>query len=70
MLLCLAVIFFFAAIGSPLSPTAGILIACRFVLGLAVGGASVTVPAYLAEMAPADRRGRMVTQNELMMRLR
>lgn len=66
MLLGIAVIFFFAAIGCSLSPTAGILIACRFVLGLAVGGASVTVPAYLAEMAPADRRGRMVTQNELM----
>ena len=32
----------------------------------AIGGASVTVPAYLAEMSPSDRRGRMVTQNELM----
>ena len=30
------------------------------------GGASVTVPAYLAETSPAERRGRMVTQNELM----
>ena len=66
MLLVLAVIFFFAALGCAVSPTASILIACRFVLGLAVGGASVTVPAYLAEMSPADRRGRMVTQNELM----
>lgn len=66
MLLALAVIFFFAAIGCSLAPTAQILIACRFVLGIAVGGASVIVPAYLAEMSPAENRGRMVTQNELM----
>ena len=33
---------------------------------MAVGGASVTVPTFLAEMSPAERRGRMVTQNELM----
>lgn len=66
MLLYLALIFFCAALGCSLSPTAEVLIGCRFVLGLAVGGASVTVPAYLAEMSPSDRRGRMVTQNELM----
>lgn len=66
MLLYLALIFFCAALGCSLSPTAEVLVGCRFVLGLAVGGASVTVPAYLAEMSPSDRRGRMVTQNELM----
>ncbi|MBR0260447.1 MAG: sugar porter family MFS transporter, partial [Selenomonadaceae bacterium] len=66
MILYLAFIFFFAANGCALSPNAEVLIFCRFVLGLAVGGASVTVPAFLAEMAPAERRGRMVTQNELM----
>ena len=31
-----------------------------------MGAAAVTCPLYLAEMAPADRRGRMVTINELM----
>ena len=35
-------------------------------LGLAVGAAAVTVPLYLSEMAPAHRRGRMTTINELM----
>ena len=66
MILYLAFIFFFSANGCALSPNAEVLVFCRFVLGLAVGGASVTVPAFLAEMAPAERRGRMVTQNELM----
>lgn len=66
MILALAVIFFFAALGCTLSPTVYVMLPCRFILGLAVGGASVTVPVYLAEVAPADKRGRMVTQNELM----
>lgn len=62
----LAVLFFFAAIGCAASPTANYLIVCRFLLGLAVGGASVTVLTYLAELAPKNKRGRLVTRNELM----
>ena len=62
----LSVIFFFAALGCSLAPSFEVMLVTRFALGLAVGGASVTVPAYLAEVAPSDKRGRMVTQNELM----
>lgn len=65
-LLMLAVIFFVGALGCGLAPSTEVLVGFRFVLGLAVGGASVTVPVYLAEMSPVARRGRMVTQNELM----
>lgn len=65
-ILCLAILFFFAALGCTFSPNAAVMIVCRFMLGLAVGGASVTVPTYLAELSPANRRGRMVTQNEWM----
>jgi MFS transporter, SP family, major inositol transporter len=61
-----AVVFFIGAIGSGLSPTLPLIYASRVVLGLAVGAASVTVPIYLSEMAPAHRRGRLVTINELM----
>jgi major inositol transporter-like SP family MFS transporter len=62
----LATIFFFGALACALSPDVHVLLAARFVLGLAVGAASVVVPTYLAEMAPAAIRGRIVTQNELM----
>ena len=65
-IICLAVLFFFAALGCRLAPALAVLLDTRFLLGLAVGGASVTVPTYLAEIAPMERRGRMVTQNEFM----
>ncbi|MGP4088236.1 sugar porter family MFS transporter [Streptomyces sp. KR55] len=64
--LALAVLFFVGALGCTLAPTTEVMIVARFVLGLAVGGASVTVPVYLAEVSPAERRGALVTRNELM----
>ncbi|MFI5675635.1 sugar porter family MFS transporter [Streptomyces cellulosae] len=65
-ILTLAVVFFVGALGCTLAPDTAVMIVARFVLGLAVGGASVTVPVYLAEVSPAERRGALVTRNELM----
>ncbi|MBC9728212.1 sugar porter family MFS transporter [Streptomyces sp. TRM68367] len=65
-ILALAVLFFVGALGCTLAPTTAVMVVARFVLGLAVGGASVTVPVYLAEVSPAERRGALVTRNELM----
>jgi major inositol transporter-like SP family MFS transporter len=61
-----AVVFFLGALGTSLAPSFGVMLPARIILGIAVGAAAATVPVYLAEMAPAHRRGRMVTINELM----
>jgi major inositol transporter-like SP family MFS transporter len=65
-ILILAIIFATAAIGCATAPALAPMVVFRVLLGLGVGGASVTVPAYLAEISPANRRGRIVTRNELM----
>lgn len=66
LILWLAVVFFISTLGASFAPNVPIMVVSRFILGLAVGGASVTVPTFLSEMSPVERRGRMVTQNELM----
>ncbi|MDP9889058.1 sugar porter family MFS transporter [Pseudarthrobacter enclensis] len=65
-IIALAVLFFIGTSGSVLSLRFDVLLVFRFVLGLAVGGASVTVPVYLAEVAPFEKRGSLVSRNELM----
>lgn len=65
LLIC-ALLFLAGAIGCAVAPTVAFMVASRVLLGLGVGAAAVTCPLYLAEMAPAKLRGRMVTINELM----
>jgi sugar porter (SP) family MFS transporter len=60
-IMALAAIFVAGAVAASLSPNAACLIASRAVLGLAVGGSSQAVPTYIAELAPAAQRGRVVT---------
>ena len=65
-ILMLAGVFALGTIGCVLSPSWEVLALFRFILGLAVGGASATVPVYLAEVSPVETRGSMVTRNEVM----
>jgi len=65
-LLVCAGLFLVGALACSLAPTVTLMVIARIILGLGVGAAAVTCPLYLAEMAPAHLRGRMVTINELM----
>lgn len=65
VLFVLAVFFFVAALGSAVATSLPVFVAFRFLGGLAVGGASVVSPLYIAEIAPARLRGRLVALNQL-----
>jgi MFS transporter, SP family, xylose:H+ symportor len=60
ILFLLAVFYFVSAIGCAFAWSWGAFMAFRFLGGLAVGGASVVSPMYIAELSPAAYRGRLV----------
>ncbi|MFC6275126.1 sugar porter family MFS transporter [Levilactobacillus tangyuanensis] len=66
LLLLSAIIFFIGALGSAFSPEFWTLILSRVILGTAVGAASALIPTYLAELAPADKRGTVSSLFQLM----
>ncbi|PJN06440.1 MFS transporter [Streptomyces sp. CB01635] len=59
-ILLICVVFMLGSVSSSLAPTAVSLALARVVLGFAVGGATQTVPMYIAELAPKAIRGRLV----------
>jgi sugar porter (SP) family MFS transporter len=65
-LMGLSLLFTVGVFGTALAPSISIMTLMRFILGIAVGGASATVPVFIAEMAGPSRRARLVSQNELM----
>lgn len=65
-IIILAIIFIVGTLGNVLAPNVWILYPFRFILGWAVGGASSTVPIYLAETAPKRIRGTLVAVDQFM----
>lgn len=65
VLMLAAVLFLVSALGSALAPSFIALVVARMVGGLGVGAALIIAPMYIAELAPAERRGRLVSLNQL-----
>lgn len=61
----LAIFYFVSAVGSALAWNWYSFVLFRFIGGLAVGGASVVSPMYIAEISPAKSRGRLVALAQL-----
>lgn len=56
----LAVFYVISALGCAFAWNWYVLLAARFIGGLGIGGSSVLGPVYIAELAPARMRGRLV----------
>ncbi|MQA88200.1 MAG: sugar porter family MFS transporter [Streptosporangiales bacterium] len=66
VVLLAGLLFGIGAIGAGFAPNVATIIFFRFVMGLAVGAASVIVPVYLSEIAPPRSRGMLSGLNQLM----
>lgn len=60
-----ALLFLVSALASALAPNFTLLVIARLIGGLGVGAALIIAPMYIAEIAPASQRGRLVSFNQL-----
>lgn len=60
-----AVLYFISAVYSALAPDYVNLFIARMIGGFGVGASLIVAPMYIAEIAPPERRGRMVSFNQL-----
>jgi len=65
-LLIIGILYAVSAIGSALAPDPYSFSFFRFIGGLGVGASSVTVPTYLSEISPSDKRGESVARYQFM----
>ncbi|MEL7424037.1 MAG: sugar porter family MFS transporter [Bacteroidota bacterium] len=56
----IGILYLISAIGSAFAPSPLVFSMFRFLGGLGVGASSVAAPVYISEIAPSDRRGRLV----------
>jgi SP family arabinose:H+ symporter-like MFS transporter len=65
VLILTAILFAISAIGSAIPNDLNMFVIARFIGGVGVGAASMLSPMYISEIAPADRRGMLVTLYQL-----
>ncbi|AQU88444.1 MFS transporter [Komagataeibacter nataicola] len=65
MIMFAALVFIVGTLVASFAPGVEVLVAARFILGLAVGMCSQIVPVYIAEIAPREKRGQMVVLFQL-----
>jgi sugar porter (SP) family MFS transporter len=59
-LLLIAALYLVSSLGTAFSTNWYLFLVFRFLGGLGVGASSVTAPVYISEIAPAEKRGRLV----------
>lgn len=59
-LLWIGVLYFISALGSAIANAPYVFAVFRFIGGLGVGASTIAAPAYVSEIAPAEKRGRLV----------
>lgn len=60
-----AILFLISAVATGAANSAGFFIAARVAGGIAIGAASVLAPIYIAEVAPAEMRGRLASLQQM-----
>ena len=65
VLIASALLFALSSLGAALPRDLAEFVAARFLGGVAIGVASVLAPLYIAEVAPPDIRGRLVSLNQM-----